>query len=113
MNVSHSMRGRVCLVTGASQGIGKAAAVELARRGAHVVLVCRDAGRGHQAMAEVKEQSGGGSAELMLADLSSQASIRAVAKELKAKHSQLHVLLNNAGLINTERSVTVDGLEST
>ena len=101
----------VCLVTGANSGIGLEAAVELARRGFHVVLGCRDRARGEQALREVRTRSGG-SAELLLLDLSSLASVRQAAAELSRRHPRLTVLLNNAGLICTTRSTTVDGFET-
>jgi NAD(P)-dependent dehydrogenase (short-subunit alcohol dehydrogenase family) len=106
------MQGRTCIITGASSGIGKAAALELAGRGANVVLVCRDAGRGDAAMREVASQ-GGGTVELLIADLSAQHEIRRVASEILAKHPRIDVLVNNAGGIFGQRQLTADGLELT
>lgn len=108
------MRDKTCIVTGASSGIGKAAAVELAKRGTRVVLVCRDRTRGEAARAEVERAGAdGGSAELLLADLSSQAEIRRVAEEILGRCPNIDVLLNNAGAMFTSRSETVDGIETT
>jgi NAD(P)-dependent dehydrogenase (short-subunit alcohol dehydrogenase family) len=101
------------MVTGASSGIGKMTAVGLARLGASVIAVCRDQGRGEAAVREIEGAGGGGEVSLMLCDLSSQRSIRAFAAEFKAKHQRLHVLVNNAGLILGQRTVTEDGLEGT
>jgi NAD(P)-dependent dehydrogenase (short-subunit alcohol dehydrogenase family) len=107
------MKGKVVLVTGANAGLGKETALALAKMGAQVVCVCRDRARGEAAVAEIKQGSGSANVELMLADLSSQASIRAFAAEFKRTHPKLHVLVNNAGVINPERKVTVDGYEAT
>lgn len=112
MTGSNLMDGRVCVITGATGGIGKAAAIELARLGAEVVLVCRDRGRGEEVRAAVREETGK-DADLRLADLGSQADIRRLAGELLAGYPQIHVLLNNAGVVNVKRTLTVDGLEAT
>jgi short-subunit dehydrogenase len=74
---------KVCLITGATSGIGKATAMGLASMGASVVMVGRDRGRGEAAMADIKEKSGNASVDLMLADLSSQEQIRRLADEFK------------------------------
>lgn len=107
------MQGKVCLITGANSGIGKATALGLAQRGATVVMVCRDRARGEAAQQEIREQSGNQAVDLLLADLSSQASIRQLAEEFKRRYSQLHVLINNAGVFNLTRRETTDGLEMT
>jgi NAD(P)-dependent dehydrogenase (short-subunit alcohol dehydrogenase family) len=109
----NKMNGKTCLVTGANSGIGKVTALELARRGAHVVMVCRDRARGEAALAEIKQASGNERVELMLCDLSSQADIRRFADEFKATHNRLDVLINNAGLYLRKRDTTVAGIEMT
>jgi NAD(P)-dependent dehydrogenase (short-subunit alcohol dehydrogenase family) len=106
------MQGKTVLVTGANQGIGKATAIALAAKGAHVVLVARNAEKGQAALAEV-QAAGSGGAELIVADLSSQEQVRRTASELKARHPRLDVLVNNAGVYVPERHTTVDGLEET
>jgi NAD(P)-dependent dehydrogenase (short-subunit alcohol dehydrogenase family) len=106
------MQGKVCLITGANSGIGKATALGLANLGASVVLVCRDKHRGEAAQAEIKAQSGNESVDLLLADLASQASIRQLATEVKARYPHLHVLLNNAGVMPSHRTLTAEGLEA-
>jgi retinol dehydrogenase-14 len=108
-----SMRGKVCLITGGNSGIGKATALGLANTGATVVVVGRDRGRGEAAVAEIRGKSGNGSVDLMLADLSSQESIRQLAKDFKDTYQRLHVLINNAGVFLSKRTVTVDGIETT
>src|SRR5215203_354157 len=107
------MDGKVCLITGATSGIGKATAMELASMGASVVMVGRDRDRGEAALAEVKEQSTGASVGLMLADLSSQQEIRRLADEFKETYPRLDLLVNNAGLFRSERVTTADELEMT
>jgi retinol dehydrogenase 12 len=107
------MDGKTCVVTGASSGIGQAAAVALARLGSTVVLVCRDRARGEAALAEVRSASSGTAQPVLeLADLSSQDQVRDVAGRLSAL-DRIDVLINNAGLILGERRVTADGLEYT
>jgi NAD(P)-dependent dehydrogenase (short-subunit alcohol dehydrogenase family) len=101
------------MITGASSGVGRATALGLARLGATLVLVCRDRGRGEETVGEIRDTTGNHAVTLMLADLSSQQSIRALAREFLATGQPLHVLLNNAGVVNLQRTLTVDGIEST
>jgi NAD(P)-dependent dehydrogenase (short-subunit alcohol dehydrogenase family) len=103
----------ICLITGATSGIGKATAMGLANMGASVVMVGRDRGRGEAAMAEIKEMSGNASVDLMLADVSSQEEIRRLADEFKEAYPRLDVLINNAGVIRSKRITTADGIEMT
>ena len=107
------MQGRLCLVTGASNGIGRAAALELAGMGAGLVLLCRDRARGEAAMAEISQRSGNRDVALLVADLSSQRQIRAAAAAFLELGRPLHVLLNNAGAIHAKRTLTEDGIETT
>ncbi len=113
MATSHSMQGKICLVTGATSGMGKETALGLARMGATVVLVARDSTRGKETQREITRQSGNEHIDLLLADLSSQQEVRKLAAEFKTKYQQLHVLVNNAGAVFTKRQTTVDGLEMT
>jgi NAD(P)-dependent dehydrogenase (short-subunit alcohol dehydrogenase family) len=110
-STSKNMSGRICMITGASSGIGKAAALELARLGATVVLVCRDRNKGESVVDEIVRMHGNRTVDLFIADLSSQESIRSLAREYINKYDQLHVLINNAGVYFTKRRVTVDGIE--
>jgi NAD(P)-dependent dehydrogenase (short-subunit alcohol dehydrogenase family) len=107
------MRGKICLITGASSGIGQAAAAGLARLGATVVLVCRDRERGETARSEIMRLTGNESVELLVADLASQAEIHRLAREFDESHDRLHLLVNNAGVELWERAVTEDGIEAT
>lgn len=96
------MTWRVCVVTGASSGIGKAASIALAKLGASVVLVCRDRVRGEAAITRVTSAAvtGGAAPSLELADLASLGQVRALAARL-ARLPRVDVLVNNAGLIGS------------
>ena len=111
------MQGKTCVITGANTGIGKAAAEALASLGAQVVMVCRNRDKGEQARADIlsaAQKSGrGGGADLLIADLSSQSAVRAVALDILAAHPRIDVLVNNAGLALSHRELTVDGIERT
>lgn len=106
------MKGKICMVTGANAGIGRATALGLAKMGATVVMVCRSRERGEAALAEITRESGNNSVVLLLADLSSQTAIRDLAAEFTTSFPGLHVLINNAGIIPKGRTVTEDGLEA-
>jgi NAD(P)-dependent dehydrogenase (short-subunit alcohol dehydrogenase family) len=106
------MRGKVAIVTGANSGMGKEISLGLARLGATLVMVSRNRQRGEAARAEVEQQTGNSSVELLLADLSSQQSIRKLAREFEAGHDRLHLLVNNAGMSSPRRTETADGLET-
>lgn len=108
-----SMQGKVCLVTGSNSGIGKVTARELARLGATVVMVCRNRAKGEAAQAELKAATGSEKLDLIVADLAEQVDVRRVAEEFKQKYTQLHILVHNAGCINSKRRVTSEGLEAT
>jgi NAD(P)-dependent dehydrogenase (short-subunit alcohol dehydrogenase family) len=105
------MNGRVCLVTGATSGIGRETAAGLAERGATVIVHGRDALRGREAVTEIERRSGRRDVALVVADLSSQSEVRRLAGEVNGKHGKLHVLVNNAAVITPRRATTVDGLE--
>jgi NAD(P)-dependent dehydrogenase (short-subunit alcohol dehydrogenase family) len=106
------MNGQVCVVTGANSGIGKAAALTLARFGAEVILVCRDSARGAAARAEIAAAAAAGQPRLEIADLSSMTEVRDLAGRLSAL-GRLDVLINNAGLVLGERRTSADGFEYT
>ena len=107
------LQGRVCMVTGATSGIGRAAARALAGLGAELVLLGRDRGRGEETARWIQRETGNTKVDLLLADLSSQAEVSRAAREFLGAGRPLHVLLNNAGVILRRRSETVDGIEST
>jgi len=107
------MPGKVCLVTGATAGIGQVTARELARRGEHVVVVGRSPDRCAQALAEIRAQSPAGSAESLVADLSSLADLRRVADQVIERFPRVDVLVNNAGGIFLSRLESADGIEMT
>jgi NAD(P)-dependent dehydrogenase (short-subunit alcohol dehydrogenase family) len=106
------MSGKVVMVTGANAGMGKEIVLALAGMGARVVMVSRDRSRGEAARAEVLERTAGADVELLIADLSSQQSIRNLVSEFNAGHDRLDVLVNNAGQTQSRRVETADGLES-
>jgi len=108
-----SLEDRTCLVTGATSGIGLETALGIAREGARVLIVGRDPVRGEAARERIAKQSGNDRVELLLADLASLAEIRRLGAAVKARCDALHVLVNNAGLVNMNRQLTVDGLEAT
>jgi NAD(P)-dependent dehydrogenase (short-subunit alcohol dehydrogenase family) len=102
------MKGKVCLVTGATSGIGREIVAELAQMGATVILSGRDRARCESAVREI-----GGDTSYLVADLSSQAEVRQLASDFANEHSALHVLVNNAGVFVAERDTTIDGIEHT
>jgi hypothetical protein len=109
------MNGRVCIVTGANTGIGKAAALLLAKATATVVMACRSAERGGAALAEVNAQSGNPDVGLILVALASQESIRKFVADFKRQHSCLHVLINNAANFDQtlkRPALTAEGVET-
>lgn len=107
------LRGKICLVTGASTGIGKATARELARLGARVIMVCRNRERGERALLEQQMALGTGNLYLMTADLASQREVRNLAEEVRRNFEAVHVLVNNAGVFCRQRRLTADGIERT
>jgi len=104
-------RGRVCLVTGANSGIGFATAEALARRGASVWLLCRDAGRGRRALRELRLRTGSDALELAQVDVSDLASLRRFADGWGP--TPVDVLIHNAGVLPDARQVNSTGIEST
>ena len=107
-----ALRGKVVMVTGANSGMGKEISLGLARLGATLVMVSRDRQRGESARSEVQHQTDNGAVALLVADLSSQQSIRQLVKDFEAGHDRLDVLVNNAGMTSATRTATVDGLET-
>ena len=104
------LTGKITLVTGASSGIGKETAIELAKMGATVVCLSRDPER---AAAEIRERSGSARIETLAADLATIAGGKRAAEEFLARHKQLHILVNNAGAAYGKRELNSDGVEKT
>ena len=102
---------KTCIVTGANSGIGFAVAKSLAKANAKVIMVCRNKEKGESARDTIVSLTGNHDVTLKLVDLSLQSSIRAFVAEFKQQHSQLHVLINNAGLVNFKRKETNEGIE--
>jgi NAD(P)-dependent dehydrogenase (short-subunit alcohol dehydrogenase family) len=107
------LRDKVCLITGATSGIGAAAAEALARRGATVVVVGRSRERCAAVLERVRRASGHSSVDSLTADLSSQTEVRRLAREFEARYPRLDVLINNAGAIFKSRRLSADGIEMT
>lgn len=106
------VKGKVCLITGGTAGIGAVTADELARRGGRVVLVGRSRERCEAAVARLRERHHA-EADWIAADLSSQAEVRCLADEFRRRYDRLDVLVNNAGAMFLERRESVDGIEMT
>lgn len=108
-----SLKGKVALVTGATSGIGSATAEAMAAQGAELFIVCRNAEKGQALLDEIRQKTGNTQLNKIVADLSVQAEVRRAAEEFLQTGKPLHLLINNAGVIYTERQVTADGLEET
>ena len=109
------MSQKTCIITGANSGIGKAAAIQIAQKGYRVIMACRSRERGEAALDDVRTESESDAVELMIVDMSSQASIRAFAEEFGARHDVLDVLIHNAAAFDVRaktRHLTEDGIES-
>jgi NAD(P)-dependent dehydrogenase (short-subunit alcohol dehydrogenase family) len=107
-----TLRDKVCVVTGATSGIGEEIALGLAREGARLALVGRSRERGEATLQRVRGV-GCPEPELFLADLSVQKEVRSLAARLQERHHRIDVLVNNAGIVSLRRELTADGLEST
>ncbi len=107
------MDGKIVLITGANSGLGLETARQLAAQGAQIILVCRDPVRGATAQQEIAGVSTGNAPMLRVADVSSQASLRALAQDLEQCVPRIDVLINNAGGMFPDRNLTVDGIERT
>ena len=113
--MQYDLKHKVIIVTGANSGIGKTAAVQLAKCGATVVMACRSMERGAQALAEVQQAADNPQVNLMQVDMSSQGSIRQFTREFLERYGELHVLIHNAANFDhtqKERVLTLEGVET-
>jgi len=108
---SRALNGKTILITGATRGIGYAAATGLAKMGATLIVHGRDSGRVEQACAKLKKSATPGQIHSVVADLASLDDVRRLAGKVNDEHDRLDVLINNAGLVTRKRAQTVDGLE--
>jgi len=113
--MNYDLTNKTIIVTGANSGIGKAASIQLAKLGAHVVMMCRSKERGEQALRETRMASNNEKVELILVDMSSQASVRRAVNEFLSRNSRLDVLIHNAANFDHRQKkpvITEDGLET-
>jgi len=103
--------GKTVIITGANSGVGKETAIDLARRGARVILACRSVERGEKAAVEVRERSGNENAVFRQLDLSSLASVRQFSAKVLEEEPRIDILINNAGVMMCPYSKTADGFE--
>ncbi len=108
-----NMQGRVCIVTGATNGLGEVTALELARKGATVVIIGRNEEKAKATISKIKESIPSADVVYLLADLSLMREVKRVADEFRATYDRLDVLVNNAGMIFDKRTETAEGLEMT
>lgn len=106
------MKNKIILITGATSGIGKLTALELARTGAQIFVTGRNLTSGNAAVTELQQKSGNQNINLLLGDLSRQADVRSLAAALAQRVDHLDVLINNAGLADAQRHITEDGIEA-
>ena len=105
------MKDKIILITGSTDGIGKATALQLAALGATVIVHGRNAERCQRACDDIRAATGNPNIDYVVADLSSQQQVRQMAADILARYDRLHVLINNAGVIVDQRQITEDGLE--
>lgn len=113
MQAYFSMKGKVCLVTGGTSGIGYITARELAKFGAKVVITARNQEKAKRSVEMLRAESGNREIYALIADFASQSQVRDLAAEYKRKYARLDVMINNAGAIYFRRSLSQDGIEMT
>ena len=111
MNTEEQMKDKICLITGATSGIGKATALALAKMGATLVINGKDRDRGENTIQEIERISGNEKLELMIANLSSFEQVRKLASDIQKKYDKIDVLINNAGVFYSYREYSADGIE--
>jgi retinol dehydrogenase 12 len=107
------MKGKICLITGATSGIGAVTARELARQGAHVIIVGRSAEKGARTAEQIRSETGATSVDSLTADLSVRGEVARLADVVRARYPRLDVLVNNAGAMYWHRRLSADGVEMT
>jgi NAD(P)-dependent dehydrogenase (short-subunit alcohol dehydrogenase family) len=107
------MQNKICLITGATSGIGQATAMALAQKGITVIVAGRDEERCQKTVARIQRETQNFHVDYLLADLSVQAQVRQLAADFKARYERLDVLVNNAGAIFLRRQISADGIEMT
>jgi len=107
------MHDKVCMITGATSGIGLVTAQALARKGATVIVVARNPERGAATVSRIQRETGNHTVECMIADLSVQAQVRQLATEVQGRFARLDLLINNAGALFGQRQVSAEGIEIT
>ncbi len=105
------LKDKICLITGATSGIGKETALALAKEGATIVFTARNSTKGEKVKHEIIDSSGNENIEAMYCDLAAMESIRDFADSFKNRYNELHVLINNAGIWETKRKESADGIE--
>jgi NAD(P)-dependent dehydrogenase (short-subunit alcohol dehydrogenase family) len=113
--VSYDLKNKTVIITGANSGIGKAASIQLAGLGAHVVMMCRSKERGEKALQDVGAASNSNRVELILVDMASQESVRKAVSQFLSRHSRLDVLIHNAANFDHQQKkpvMTADSLEA-
>ncbi|MFX1323767.1 MAG: SDR family oxidoreductase [Promethearchaeota archaeon] len=106
-----SIEGKICIITGANSGIGRATAISLAKLNAIVIMLCREKVTGEIAQKEIIDQTGNSKVDLLICDLSSQKQIHNFVDNFKHKYQNLHILINNAGVMVSKRKISTDGFE--
>jgi NAD(P)-dependent dehydrogenase (short-subunit alcohol dehydrogenase family) len=107
------IKGKVCLITGSNTGIGKETAKRLANLDSKIIMVCRNEEKGEKAKQEIIQATSNQDIELMICNLASLQDVKLFSEKFLATHSELHVLINNAGTFHMKRTATSDGYEST
>lgn len=105
------LQGKTVLITGATNGIGRATAIALAQKGANIIFTMRNPQRGDRVRAEIAHHANGGSVTMLECNLASLHSVNALCDQVQRRYSALHILINNAGVWETSRRLSHDGIE--
>ncbi|MEZ5082747.1 MAG: SDR family NAD(P)-dependent oxidoreductase [Bacteroidales bacterium] len=110
MNSTNNISGKIILITGSTDGIGKQTAIDLAEMSAHVIIHGRNKTKAIQATEEIKQKSGNNSIEIVAGDLASLSQIRDMSEDIHDRFDKIDVLINNAGVYKNQRELSEDGL---